>query len=77
MVNAMLEFREAVTELGAIINDKLVIVGTTLSLAQGIASRLGRPASVARRSAVYVGVDVSEGSMGGRPGSAHQARQAQ
>ncbi|CAK0821721.1 unnamed protein product, partial [Prorocentrum cordatum] len=39
MVNAMLEFREAVTELGAIINDKLVIVGTTLSLAQGIAPR--------------------------------------
>eukprot|EP00959_Pyramimonas_sp_CCMP1952_P018770 396727-Pyramimonas_sp.AAC.1 len=56
----------------ATIDDKLVVVGSSLPLAKQVAAAAGLPQEVAKQNAVYVGTDISEGRRRGAGGASKQ-----
>ena len=71
-VQAFGDFQQASGSLGARLNDKLTIVGTSIELARRVASAAGLPPSVAKVSAIYVGTDFTEARCRAAPKASRQ-----
>jgi len=69
---AFRDFQQASGSLGARLNDKLTIVGTSIELARRVARAAGLSPSVARVSASYLGMDFTEARCRAAPKASRQ-----